>query len=97
MVVYFYGANEVVIYNFLALITIDTNINQFIKVYHIFYKIQDQFKKYIKPIKKPGFKSEEEQTCSFVLIIHNKFVYSHWFSGVIKCYIAYNYNIFYII
>ena len=71
------GANEVVIYNFLALITIDTNINQFIKVYHIFYKIQDQFKKYIKPIKKPGFKSEEEQTCSFVLIIHNKFVYSH--------------------
>ena len=77
MAVYFYGANEVVIYNFLALITIDTNINQFIKVYHIFYKIQDQFKKYIKPIKKPGFKSEEEQTCSFVLIIHNKFVYSH--------------------
>ena len=72
-----FGANEVVIYNFLALITIDTNINQFIKVYHIFYKIQDQFKKYIKPIKKPGFKSEEEQTCSFVLIIHNKFVYSH--------------------
>ena len=31
-IVTFYGANEVVIYNFLALITIDTNINQFIKV-----------------------------------------------------------------
>ena len=29
------GANEVVIYNFLALLTIDTNINQFIKSYHI--------------------------------------------------------------
>ena len=29
MAVYFYGANEVVIYNFLALITIDTKINQF--------------------------------------------------------------------
>ena len=26
---FFYGANEVVIYNFLALITIDTKINQF--------------------------------------------------------------------
>ncbi len=38
---FYFGANEVVIYNFfLALITIDTNINQFIKVYHIFYKIQ---------------------------------------------------------
>ena len=34
------GANEVVIYNFLALITIDTNINQFTKVYHIFDKLQ---------------------------------------------------------
>ena len=34
------GANEVVIYNFMALLTIDTNINQFIKVYHIFYKLQ---------------------------------------------------------
>ena len=34
------GANEVVIYNFLALLTIDTNINQFIRVYHIFYKLQ---------------------------------------------------------
>ena len=41
MAVYFYGANEVVIYNFLALLTIDTNINQFIKVYHIFYKLQE--------------------------------------------------------
>ena len=30
MAVYFYGANEVVIYNFLTLLTIDTNINQFI-------------------------------------------------------------------
>mgnify|MGYP007053696064 CR=1 FL=1 len=29
-----YGAIEVVIYNFF-LLTIDTNINQFIKVYHI--------------------------------------------------------------
>ena len=36
----FHGANEVVIYNFLALLTIDTNINQFTKVYHNFYKIQ---------------------------------------------------------
>lgn len=34
------GAIEVVIYNFLALLTIDININQFIKVYHIFDKIQ---------------------------------------------------------
>ena len=36
----FIGANEVVIYNFLALITVDTNINQFIKVYHIFHELQ---------------------------------------------------------
>ena len=36
----FYGANEVDIYNFLALITIDTNINQFIKVYHNFFVSQ---------------------------------------------------------
>lgn len=35
-----FGANEVIIYNFLALITIDTNINQFTKVYHIFDKLQ---------------------------------------------------------
>ena len=34
------GANEVVIYNFLALLTIDTNINQLIKLYHIFDKLQ---------------------------------------------------------
>ena len=40
MLLDFFGANEVVIYNFLALITIDTNINQFIKVYHILDKIQ---------------------------------------------------------
>ena len=33
-------ADEVVIYNFLALITIDTNINQFIKVYHTYDKLQ---------------------------------------------------------
>ena len=39
------GADEVVIYNFLALLTIDTNINQFIKVYHIFYKLQQSFQK----------------------------------------------------
>ena len=37
----FNGANVVVIYNFF-LLTLDTNINQFIKVYHIFYKIQYQ-------------------------------------------------------
>ena len=37
---YINGANEVVIYNFLALITIDTNINQFPLVYHIFYELQ---------------------------------------------------------
>jgi len=63
------GANEVVIYNFLALLTIDTNINQFIKVYHIFYKIQYQYKKIYKIYKnnkKPRFKSEEEQVCSFL-------------------------------
>ena len=41
MMMTFFGANEVVIYNFLALLTIDTNINQFIKVYHNFDKIQD--------------------------------------------------------
>ena len=41
------GANEVVIYNFWALITIDKNINQFTKVYHIFYKLQY---KYIKKL-----------------------------------------------
>ena len=35
-----FGAVDVVIYNFLALITIDTNINQFTKVYHNFYKFQ---------------------------------------------------------
>lgn len=35
-----FGSNEVVVYNFLALITIDTNINQFIKVYHIVDKIK---------------------------------------------------------
>ena len=64
-----FGANEVVIYNFLALLTIDTNINQFIKVYHIFYKIQYQYKKIYKIYKnnkKPRFKSEEEQVCSFL-------------------------------
>ena len=38
--IFLLGANEVAIYNFLALITIDTNINQFIKVYHILDKIQ---------------------------------------------------------
>ena len=41
----YFGANEVVIYNFLALITIDTNINQFIKVYHIFDKLQYNYNK----------------------------------------------------
>ena len=41
----FNGANEVDIYNFLALLTIDTNINQFIKVYHIFNKLQYRNKK----------------------------------------------------
>ena len=34
------GANEVVIYNFWALLTIDTNNNQFTKVYHIFDRLQ---------------------------------------------------------
>jgi len=34
------GSIEVVIYNFLPLITIDTNTNQFITVYHIFNKLQ---------------------------------------------------------
>lgn len=35
-----FGAVVVVIYNFLTLLTIETNINQFIKVYHIFDKLQ---------------------------------------------------------
>ena len=39
------GANEVVIYNFLVLITIDTNINQFI------YRITDYLKKFKQFIK----------------------------------------------
>ncbi len=39
-----YGANVVVIYNFF-LLTIDTKINQFIKVYHNFYKFQQFYKK----------------------------------------------------
>ena len=38
-----FGANEVVIYNFMALLTIDTNINQFTKVYHNSYKLQQNF------------------------------------------------------
>ena len=33
--IYTVGAVVVVIYNFLTLLTIDTNINQFIKVYHV--------------------------------------------------------------
>ena len=37
------GAIDVDIYNFLALLTIDTNINQFIKVYHISDKLQVQY------------------------------------------------------
>ena len=37
---YVIGANEVVIYNFWALLAIDTNNNQFTKVYHIFDRLQ---------------------------------------------------------
>lgn len=40
LVLSLFGAIEVVIYNFLVLITIGTNINQFIKAYHILNKIQ---------------------------------------------------------
>ncbi len=41
-----FGAIVVVIYNFLPL-TIDTNINQFIKVYHISIKLQHYFLNFI--------------------------------------------------
>ena len=46
------GANEVDIYNFLTLVTIDTNINQFIKVYHILDKMQYKITKIFKVMKK---------------------------------------------
>ncbi len=36
-----FGTNEVVIYNFYTSLTIDTNISQFIKAYHNFYKLQN--------------------------------------------------------
>lgn len=38
--IYTVGAVVVVIYNFLTLLTIDTNINQFYLLYHFFNKIQ---------------------------------------------------------
>ena len=38
------GADIVVIYNF-SLLTIDTNINQFIKVYHNFHRLQQIYRK----------------------------------------------------
>lgn len=45
---FLFGSNEVVIYNFFsALLTIDTNINQFIKVYHIFDKLQYYYKEWV--------------------------------------------------
>ena len=48
---FLYGANEVVIYNFLALLTIDTNINQFIyKLTDFLIKIKKFYQKKIAKI-----------------------------------------------
>ncbi len=38
--IFLFGANDVDIYNSLALLTIDTNINQFTLLYHFFNKMQ---------------------------------------------------------
>ena len=45
-----FGVNEVVIYNFLSLLTIDIKINQFIKVYHISDNFQYFFSFYYSKI-----------------------------------------------
>ena len=71
------GAVDVDIYNSLALLTIDTNINQFIKVYHNFYKLQVFFNydiyviQYIRKEKGKLFSS-----CPFLLIFHIHFISS---------------------
>ena len=51
------SANEVVIYNLLALLTIDTNINQFTKVYHNFNKLQQNFIKKLREVTNSSEKS----------------------------------------